>query len=181
MNVDNIFPKSMSVIAEIDAQTRNTLWKISELCNELWNIALEQRRNTNSWGKSNAETQRLELIGICKEYPRFNQPAFSVLEQVLFSLEESYAQYLQALEDYKAKKRPDTPAPPQPRQIDLFFPQRYQGNDIRFDQEHCMQLAYAQDWLSIELPPGSYKAVKSVRVNFNPSEDRFHLEMNPED
>ena len=181
MKIENVFPKSMNVVVDIDAATRSTLWKISELCNELWNIALEQRRNKYSQGKSNAETQRLELLGICKEHPRFNQPAFSVLEQVLYSLEEAYAQYHQALEDYKAKKRADTPAPPQPRDVNLFFPQRYQGDDIHFDQEHTMQLAYDQNWLSIELPAGSYKSVKSVRVNFNASEDQFHLEMNPEE
>lgn len=181
MKIENLFPQSMSVVTEIDAPTRQTLWQISGLCNELWNMALEQRRNTNSWGKSNAETQKIELMGIRQEHPRFNQPAFSVLEQVLYSLEEAYTQYLQSLEDYKAKRRPDTPAPPQPRATESFFPQRYTGDDIRFDQEQTMQLAYDQNWLSIDLPPGSYKAVETVRVNFNPSEDRFNLEMNPEE
>jgi hypothetical protein len=46
----------------IKKESLDKLWLVSNLCTELWNVALEQRRYRSSFGKVNIYSQKKELL-----------------------------------------------------------------------------------------------------------------------
>lgn len=164
--------------AEADAATRDQLWQISDLCNEIWNIALEQRRNKYSWGKANVESQCQELEEIVAEDPRFGKPAFSVLAHVLKQLDQEYAVFLQAVADRRAKRRKDLPPPPQKRENQQFFPQFYRKKEIRVLPD-SYQLPYDQIWLTLQVSTKGQPA-EALLLNWDTENSCFQLNLYPE-
>jgi putative transposase len=147
-----------------DKDVQGSLWFISRLCAGLWNLALEQRQRNPSL---TLYTQKKILPHLKKEQPELKKPSSQVLQNVFFSLD-------QAIKMCKTKrKKGDTKAQfPHFKNQNRFFSQEYSQKDVSFKFEHTesgtfLKLAYGsrpKDWLSIEIPYGSYDKIKTVTI-----------------
>ena len=152
---------------------KRTLWEISYLCKDLWNMALEQRKNRNAWGHVNVYTQKKELPDLKKAYPEFKAPASQVLQNVLFDLDASYQMFFT-----KWKGGDQEVRPPRFKSWRQFMRQRYSQRNVCFViEETTLKLAYGSkkgDWLELELPVGSYGSVKTVDIIYDNREKKWY-------
>lgn len=143
--------------------TQQILWSISHLCKDLWNAALEQRRDRKSWGKVNVYTQKAELPLLKKEFPEYKHPSSQVLQNVLFSLDRAYKQFFtkQQLGAHEAR-------PPKFKSYKQFFTQEYSQEKTAFEvNENRLGLAYGRskkDWMSIPFSGELKGKAKTVQV-----------------
>jgi putative transposase len=144
------------------------LWEISYLCKDLWNAALEQRRDPKSRGCIDVYSQKRELPAIKKELPEYKAPASQVLQNVIFGLDRAYKMY------FTKRKTGDHEArPPKFKSYKRFFTQEYSQYATCFavTEQNVLKLAYGSkpaDWLEIELPaslPGKPKTCVISRKN----------------
>ena len=131
-------------------KTQDALWNISHLCTNLWNCALEQRKDKNSYGKINIYSQKKELTLIKKEFEEYKIPSSQILQNVLFSLDRSYKQFYT-----KWKNGDKAVRPPKFKSKKYFFSQDYSQYKTSFfivQEQKILQLAYGKnkkEWLSI--------------------------------
>lgn len=141
-----ILTRKVKIYPSRDVQ--NKLWGVSYLCKELWNAALEQRRDRKSWGKVNVYSQKKELTQIKKEFPAYKEPSSQVLQNVVFSLDAAFKMFFTKLKNGDKNVRP-----PKYKSYRYFFTQEYSQNDVTFRiNDNCLELAYGSkpaDWLQI--------------------------------
>ena len=151
-------------------RVKRTLWEVSYLCKDLWNLALEQRKNRNAWGHVNLYSQKKELPLLKKAYPELKAPASQVLQNVLFDLDASYQMYFT-----KLKRGDQEVRPPRFKSWKQFM--RPQRNVCFLIEETTLKLAYGSkrcDWLEIELPVGAYESVKTVDIIYDKREKKWY-------
>ncbi len=144
------------------------LWEVSNICTELWNAALEQRRDRKSWGKVNIYTQKKELPTLKKEFPFFRKPSSQVLQNVLFALDRSYKMFFSKWRQGDKEVRP-----PRFKSRRYFFTQEYSQKGVAFEIDgSLLRLSYGsrrEEWIQIKLP--DYKAgsdtIKSVDILYD--------------
>ena len=145
---------------------KKTLWDISYLCKDLWNMSLEQRKNRNAWGKVNLYTQKKELPELKKAFPEFKSPASQVLQNVIFDLAAAYQMFFTKRQQGDHEVRP-----PGFKSWRKFVRQRYSQKDICFViTGNTLRLAYGSkpsNWLEIKLPVDSYACVKTVDIIYD--------------
>jgi putative transposase len=139
------------------------LWSISYLCKNVWNAALEQRKDKKSWGKVNVYTQKKELPPLKEEFPEYKKPASQVLQNVLYALDRAYKQF------FTKKNKGDRDAkPPKFKSFKQFFTQEYSQYGTSFVVEgKLLKLAYGsckKDWLEIKLPCALEFVPKTVEL-----------------
>jgi putative transposase len=135
-----------------DHKTREKLWGVSCLCKDLWNAAVEQRRDPKTWGKVNIYSQKKELPFIKKEFCEYKVPSSQVLQNVLYAVESAYQMFFT-----KRRKGDQDVRPPKFKSYRDFFAQRYSQWKTSFivTAENVLKLAYGtkpSEWLEIKLP-----------------------------
>jgi putative transposase len=134
----------------IKKESLDKLWLVSNLCTELWNVALEQRRYRSSFGKVNIYSQKKELPLIKKEFNEFKIPSSQVLQNVLFSLDRGYKMFFT-----KLKKGDRDVNPPKFKSRNFFFTQEYSQPKSSFVIENNqLKLAFGKnkkEWITIDL------------------------------
>ena len=153
-----------------DQSARRTLWSVSHLCKEVWNVALEQRRDRKSWGKVGVYSQKKELTDIKTAFPEYKKPSSQVLQNVIFSLDAGYKMFFT-----KFKKGDKTVAPPGFKSYRDFFTQEYSQRDVSFKiRDGRLLLSYGSrppDWISVDLPSGGYETVKTCKIAHDPKKN----------
>lgn len=86
-----ILTKKIQIHPSNEAQEK--LWQVSYLCKDLWNAAVEQRRDRKSWRKVNLYSQKKEIPRIKKEFPEYKIPSSQVLQNVIFAVDRSYKMF----------------------------------------------------------------------------------------
>ena len=134
----------------IKKESLDKLWHVSNLCTELWNVALEQRRYRSSFGKVNIYSQKKELPLIKKEFCEFKVPSSQVLQNVLFSLDRGYKMFFT-----KLKKGDRDVNSPKFKSRKYFFTQEYsQPNSSFVIENNQLKLAFGKnkkEWIIIDL------------------------------
>lgn len=127
------------------------LWEISALCKDLWNAALEQRRDPKAWGAVNVYSQKKELPEIKSQFPEYKKPASQVLQNVIIGLDRAYKSF------FTKRKHGDMDAgPPKFKSRKFFFTQEYSQYEVCFNitDTNVLRLAYGSkpsDWLEVQL------------------------------
>jgi putative transposase len=146
--------------------TQQTLWAISDLCNQLWNAAKEQRSNPRSFGKVNGFTQKKELTNIKKAFPEYKLPASQVMQNVVLRLDKAYKSFFSKWANGDKEARP-----PKFRSRKRFFTQEYSQPYNSFLIENGrLGLAYGKsrkDWLWIDLPGTHYPQANTAEICFD--------------
>ena len=175
MQLKRVFPDSLTLEIDPEPQIVDKLWDISRQCARLWDLALEERRRQ----PESPGTREKTLQHLIAENPDLATPARSVYERVLWSLDEAFEQYRQAEEHFNAGRRGDMPAPPGPHPETVFFPLFFSKEFIRLDQPNCLELAYGDEWIPLQLPKGDYHKAEQVLIMYQPDRKHFEVELNP--
>ena len=141
------------------------LWDVSRINVEIWNYCLDQKNNNP---ELTVYDQKRELPRLKKEHPELKKAPSQVTQNVVFSLHRSIkmAETKNRQGDSKAK-------PPRLKNPARFFTQEYsqKHHSFKFEKDvngkTFLKLAYGArpaDWLSIEVEPYNYDAVKTVTV-----------------
>lgn len=146
---------------------QEALWTVSHLCTQLWNAALEQRRDQKSWGLINIYSQKKEIRDVKKAFPEFKRPSSQVLQNVVFSLDRGYKMFFTKLREGDKEVRP-----PKFKSRKYFFTQEYSQRETAFKiKNDVLKLSYGSrpsDWIEIDLPAGSgYDTVKTAVVSYD--------------
>jgi putative transposase len=146
-------------------EAADKLWQVSYLCKDLWNAAVEQRRDRKSWGKVNLYSQKKELPGIKEDFPEYKTPSSQVLQNVLFGVDRSYKMFFT-----KRKNGDRDVMPPGFKSFRHFFTQEYSQPAVSFTitEDNILRLAYGSrpaDWINIPVTAGVPESPGTVTIS----------------
>lgn len=155
------------------SEAMKKLRSVSAMCTDIYNAALEQRRDKRSWGKVNVFSQNRELVAIKKEFPEYKAPSSQLLQGVFFSLDRAYKMFFS-----KHKKGDKEVRPPKFRSRKYFFTQEFPQKKTSFDLSVSgkLRLAYGKsrkDWIEIDVPDLGYDTVKTVKISQDKISKKF--------
>lgn len=185
MQLKRVFPDSLTIEINIPAAVQDRLWEISRQCCRFWNAALQARIDDRLEQPDSTQATLNQLI---EQDPTFAPMARTVLERVLWTLEEAFAQYHQAQQDYQAGRRPDSPAYPAEHAVTDFFPLYFAEQYLRYSSsDNRIDLRDGQDWIGLDLPHndvhregmGVGLKIDAVLLMYHGDSQRFKLEINP--
>lgn len=174
INVRSIMHLTKKIQVHINTEALNKLWSVSSLCTNVYNVALEQRRDKKSFGKVNVFSQKRELKALKKDFPEFKAPSSQVLQNVLFALDQAYKMFFT-----KHKMGDKEVRPPKFRSHKYFFTQEYSQNKTSFDFSNCGQLHLAygksrKDWIVLNVPEAGYESVKTVKIGQDKTSKKYY-------
>lgn len=178
MHLKRVFPDSLTIEIDFDSALSERLWEMSRLCVRIWNLALEQRR----LNASTFTSRESEIESVLDGHPEFQVLARSVVERVLWSLDEAFEQYHQTDADYKAHRRPDMITPPGPHSESDFFPLYFSSEYVKVNvDKHCLELntGHGGEVIDLPLPKGDFSKADSALIMYQKDRGHFELEINP--
>jgi hypothetical protein len=98
------------------------LYPLALACGDIWNMALQQRRNKYAWGKADFRTQAEEIISLQSEDPELAGYPTSSLTYPVWLLDQQYQTFLHDLACFKRKQRATPPILPQAWPAEQPFP-----------------------------------------------------------
>lgn len=155
-------------------KTIENLWYISNLCTDIWNVALEQRTYKKNYD-INMYTQKKELVHIKQYFPEFKQPSSQVLQNVIISLDNSFKSFYS-----KIKNKDFLANPPRFKSKKYFYTQEYSQYSSSFlIEDNELKLAYGtnkKSWLSIQLPKeiNFINNFKTVKIIYDKSNNKYY-------
>lgn len=160
--------KKIQIYPSKDAKQK--LLFISHLCIDLYNAALEQRRDRKTWGKENWISQKKQLPIIKKEFDEYKIPSSQVLQNVIIRLDKSYKSF------FKKRKNGDKEArPPKFKSKKYFYTQEYSQPNTSFEiTKNGIRLAYGKnkkEWINIDLNENdlkellAFKMIKTIQIH----------------
>ncbi len=146
-------------------EAQEKLWQVSYLCKDLWNAAVDQRRDRKSWGKVNLYSQKREIPRIKKEFPEYKIPSSQVLQNVLFGVDRAYRMFFT-----KWGNGDKCVMPPGFKSFRHFFTQEYSqpGTSFAITEEGILQLAYGSkpaDWITIPMNGSIPEVPRTVTIS----------------
>lgn len=160
---------------EIPEEVKVKLWLTSDLCTDLWNGALEERTYKRGHSRNIFE-QKKDLKLIKALVPEYKVPSSQVIQNVLFSLNESISSF------YAKKKNGDTLARmPKFKSKKYFFTQEFSQYETSFIVENnTLKLAYGtkpKDWLVIPLPKEVelLSNFKTAKIYKDKTKDKYYV------
>ncbi len=161
-----VLTEKIRIHTSYDAQQK--LWSVSYLCKDLWNAAVQQRRDPKSRGKVNVYSQKKELPDIKKQFPEYKMPSSQVLQNVIFGVDAAYRMFFTKRRDGDRDVRP-----PGFKSFRRFFTQEYsqRGNSFTVTEGNggnILRLAYGSrpsDWIEIVLNTAIAGSPKTVVIS----------------
>ena len=145
-------------------------------CSELWNMAMEQRRNKYSWGKANAETQIAEIEDLQELEPRFQAVPASALIQVIQDLDAAYAHFLKEKDAFKRHEREAMPPVPQPLDSNHLYPLYYDQKAYRWQGQTLILVPETGTEINLDLElPAESPLREAPALWVHPTAEGIHI------
>lgn len=165
---------SKKYLIEPDDETLNSLWFVSDLCNEVWNAAVEQRLYKRNYS-IDMYSQKKELVSIKADFPEYKIPSSQVFQNLIIQLDKNFKYFYKCLRnaDYSAK-------PPRYKSKKHFFTQTYNATNRGFFIEagylHVSYGLEAGSTLKIKLPDDAKNltSLKELKIKQDSSSGKFY-------